>query len=460
MSRTTRRNGFIFVAAMVLGMVAGLMAQEPAVPTEPAPVAVVSASQRAWPKPIPPPKGMEKMPGPWNDPAETTVWPNQTSCANSDPWLAANHDRIRSMRPRLLLINFSNEHSRGQLNAITKQLIQALAEASRYHGYANPKALAFLNYKVFKFIDLSDGKRGDSRLVPIKDPKAKEGHNMKYSQFFSEEFAKHYGITDPCDPGRNLRLDELIDGGYVHEIWFFVSGVVPETPHIGAFEVVEEKPLYDEDFQKKGNGFVQSGNGGDGDQPWTGRSVRIGCVNASRGIGCFIESLSHGMEGCAKSGAIPYLTKYFCEYAGFNLKERFNLPIESFYEVSYGQQSIRYPDKKTMIITVGGDKYQVTNYVCTGGNVHFTPNSRGHYDLDNTEAVLSTIENWRTASGKNGQNLPKRFTNAAFRKYTKLAPDGMGPWLIYWRQNMPGLDNKQFDDSGKPMKNWCPFLFY
>src|SRR4051812_40394986 len=32
--------------------------------------------------------------GPWDDPKAPAVWPNQTSHANSDPWLAANHDKI------------------------------------------------------------------------------------------------------------------------------------------------------------------------------------------------------------------------------------------------------------------------------------------------------------------------------------------------------------------------------
>jgi hypothetical protein len=41
-----------------------------------------------------------------------------------------------------------------------------------------------------------------------------------------------------------------------------------------------------------------------------------------------------------------------------------------------------------------------------------------------------------------------------------MAPDCMGPWLVYWRQNMPGLDNRQKDADGRPMKNWWPFLFY
>jgi hypothetical protein len=36
----------------------------------------------------------------------------------------------------------------------------------------------------------------------------------------------------------------------------------------------------------------------------------------------------------------------------------------------------------------------------------------------------------------------------------------MGSWLVYWRQNVPGLDNQSRDDERMPMKNWWPFLFY
>src|SRR5205085_503061 len=100
------------------------------------------------------------------------------------------------------------------------------------------------------------------------------------------------------------------DRGYVHELWL----IAEHTPGLGAYESVEEKPVYDEHFARQGNQFVQAGNGGDADQPWTGRSVRIGFINASRGIGCFMESLSHSFEGTANARAIPYFTKYFHEF--------------------------------------------------------------------------------------------------------------------------------------------------
>jgi hypothetical protein len=44
-------------------------------------------------------------------------------------------------------------------------------------------------------------------------------------------------------------------------------------------------------------------------------------------------------------------------------------------------------------------------------------------------------------------------------RYRDLDPDCMGAWLDYWRQNMPGRDNRQKDDAGRPMKIWWPFLF-
>lgn len=424
------------------------------------PEAWLTRPKANWPKPLPAPTSGSKAVGPWNDPADTTVWPNQSSNANSDVWLAQNHDNIKRMNPRLLLINFSNQHNKAHLDLQTRQLITALAESSKYHGYKNANAAPFLNYQVFKFIDLRDGTTGDSAKAPVKrnsNGKARPGINFDYGQLFSQEFANHYGVVDPRDSKRFLRLDELVDAGYVHEVWFFVSGDVKGEAR--ALESVEEKPRYNDKFEKIEDRFVQAGNGGDNDQPWTGRSVRLGCVNSSRGIGCFLESLGHSMEGTASSGAIPYFTKYFTEYAGFDLNTRYNVPFKSFYDVGYDGKNIRYPDSKTAIITHKGKEYKLENYTAIGGNAHFPPNARNHYDLDNIQPVQSIIETWRIPGDKT-KMPPKAWTNSSFRNYRDIAPDCMGAWLIYWRQNMPGLGNLQKDDEGKPMKNWMPFLFY
>jgi hypothetical protein len=402
---------------------------------------------------------LDSTSGPSRDPADLTIWPNQTSRANSDPWLVENHDRIRQMRPRVLLLNFSQEASREKLEQLTRDLLAALKESSRYHGYRDSNAPAFLEYQVFKFVDLRDPNKakGNCGKVPVKshitDPRA---INMDYNAFFTETFAPNYAVKDPRNPDRFLRLDELVDLGYVHEVWFFGEA----TPEVRALECVEEKPQYDDQFRRHPTKWVQAGNGGDDDQKWTGRSVRLGFINASRGIGCFLESLSHSIEGTANSRAIPYFTKYFHEFAGHDLKARYDFPHDSFYPLWGEGNEIKYPNATTAVASWQGKTYTLTNYLAYGGNVHFPPNGRRHYDLENKDPVMSTIEDWRIGSGPNHQDRAIPWTNQRFAPYRDAAPDCMGPWLIYWRQNFPGLNNQQKNDSGQPMKNWWPFLFY
>jgi len=73
---------------------------------------------------------------------------------------------------------------------------------------------------------------------------------------------------------------------------------------------------------------------------------------------------------------------------------------------------------------------------------------------------MSTIKSWRMGNGVDGEDEPEQLTKAAFEEYDALADDCEGGWIIYWRQNMPGLDNLAKDDSEEPIKNWWPFLFY
>ena len=87
---------------------------------------------------------------------DLTVWPNHVSRANSDEWLVKNHDGIRQMRPRLLVLNFVNGLKPEAARAKVDRLIAAVRESSRYHGYRDPDASAFLEYQVGKLVDLTD----------------------------------------------------------------------------------------------------------------------------------------------------------------------------------------------------------------------------------------------------------------------------------------------------------------
>lgn len=388
---------------------------------------------------------------------EAIEWPNTESKANSDQWIADNHDRITKMRPKVLVINFANKTPREKLDGMVADIIKAVKEGSRYHGYKT-NSPAFLEYEVFKFVDLREAEMAapNSSKVPYK-PGVTNTFNIEYSKFFSREFAEYYGVETEPGSKKYLDLAELMERGMVHEVWMMGD----HDDNLKAYESVELKPKYDESFKKIPGEYVQAGNGGDDQQRWTGRSVRIAFVNVTRGIGCFMESLSHSIEGMANSKAIPYFTRYFHEFAGHDLDKRFHgFPWFSFYPLWGKDCGIEYPNPTNAIVTFRGKKWELTNYVAIGGNVHFPPNGRAHYDLENKEPVMSTIEDWRIGSGPGGKDIAKPWTNEAFAQYRKMAPDCMGPWLVYWRQNFPGLNNRQKDDFGKPMKNWWPFLFY
>jgi hypothetical protein len=398
-------------------------------------------------------------PKPLRDTSDQTVWPNTRSKANSDEWIPRNHDRIRLMKPRLLCINFVNGSEPGKPEKIFSDLLTAVNESSRYHGYKDPRAPRFLEYSVWRYVDLqdADGPKGkNSGKTPRKKEKPRNGLNGSYDGFFTDEFAELIGVRDPKNPKRFLTLKELVDEGYVHEVWF--NGAA--DGEVGWLECVEIKPVYDEKFRRVPGKHVQAGNGGDDEQRFIGRSLRLNMLNFERGIGCGMENLGHSFEGMAHSKCIPYFTQYFYEYGMFDLDKRFELPFNSFYPLWGENKGIEYPDEHTAVVKDGEKSWTLKDFYATGGNVHFPPNGRRHYDQENTAPVLSTIEDWRIGSGRGGKDIQKVWTNAVLEPFKDLAPDCMGRWLVYWRQNVPGYRNKSRDESGKPMKNWWPFLFY
>ncbi len=393
---------------------------------------------------------------------DLSVWPNAQSSANSDRWLVEHHDGIRRLEPRLLVLDFVNRVPLADARRKTEELIAALAESSRYHGFEDPAAPVFLQYRIAKFVDLTDSDPrqktpdGNSSKYPrVKD--WKEGVNFDYAALHTQEFAKLYGYADPEVPGRYLTLGELVANGTIHELWFLARQGDLGSP----FECIEQKPVYDERFERVGGEHRQCGNGGDPNEPWEGRSLRINYINYDRGIGCAMENFGHSFECMARDGVLPWFKKYFDEFAGMDLDRRFGLPVDSLYAADGGgEDKASYPDAHTLVLHHAGKEFRCENYLVAGGNVHFPPNARHDYDLDNPAPVLSTIEHWRRFDGADGKDQTIEFTPARFAKYTEVAPDCMGPWLVYWRQNVPGLDNKSLDERKKPMKNWWVFLFY
>ncbi|HOJ73247.1 MAG TPA: hypothetical protein PK458_00430 [Phycisphaerae bacterium] len=395
---------------------------------------------------------------------DLTVWPNQTCYRASEPWLAENHDHLRVMRPRVLVLNFANDVDMAGIQERTEKLIQALAESTRYHGYEDPAAPAFLQYEVVRYVDMRDQPPPPERAhrnsahFPTK-PDGPKDFACDYSAFYSDAFARFYGFADPKNNRRYRNLHELIEEGVVHELWFYAI----HEYEVGwpAFEVIEIKQCYDENFKRIEGKYVPAGNGHDDSMPWSGRTFRMAFFNPHRGPGCAMENFAHGLEAIARSRAIPYFSKYFNEYAELNLNRKYGMPFKSLYEMPYGEKDVvNYPSQTSLEVKYKGEKHVIDPYVAVGGNAHWPPGGRHHYDLNSPFTVSSTIESYRMGNGPDGKDRVADFNKDQFAQFKSTAPDCMGPWLVFWRQCMPGLDNKAKDDDGKPMKNWWPFLFY
>ena len=410
------------------------------------------------------PTGPAAEDGTWPDyTKDLTVWPNVKSKANSDPWIVKHHDIIRRLEPRVLVLNFANDFDIPKMEAKTNRLIKALAEGSRYHGYKDPEAPAVLNYRIFKYVDLKDTvpPKGREHKNGKRFPKlpgwSGKGQNCDYGRFYTDEFTALYEVKDPRNPEKNLSLAEMIDLGMVHELWFWCIHDEEGAP----LETIEVKQYYDEKLRPRKGVHGPAGNGHSFTQPWTGRSFRITFFNVHRGIGCGMENFSHAQEGMAHYNFCPYYRKYFYEYGEFDLDKKYGLPFNSFYAAPYENGfKVRYTSPTSFVYHQDGDEVALTDYQGVAGNVHFPPGAKCDYDMKSNIEVMSTIEHYRLRDGKDGKDIVEKWKMERFYRYNDFAPDGMGPWLVYWRQNMPGLDNPCVDDKGKPMKNWWIFLFY
>jgi hypothetical protein len=390
---------------------------------------------------------------------DTSIWPNRESFRNSDPWLAEHHDQIRRMRPGVLVLNFSNDTDMEAARVLTERVIGALAESTRYHGFRDPSSPAFLEYQVVKYVDLRDSPidpalaAANSTLFPTKaDPGAFV--QCDYAGLYTDAFAERLGFAGPGGEGW-LNLHALIEAGIIHELWMIAYHDGPWP----ALEVAELKQQYDEDGRAVPGEYIPAGNGHDDTMPWSGRTFRIAFFNPHRGPGCALENFGHGLEATADSGAIPSLRRYFREFAGFDLDTRYGLPFNSFYALPGDADQVTYTDRGAEVL-YKRVTHRIEPYIAIGGNVHFPPGARHHYDISSPFTVLSTMENYRLGNGPGGGDLAVAFNAEKFAHYEAIAPDCMGAWTIFWRQCMPGLDNRCVDDAGRPMKNWWPYLFY
>lgn len=439
-------------------------------------------------------------------PADKTEWPNSTSCANSDRWLSKNHDGIRQMKPRFLVINFANGIGTGgndQLlpnQPITKQLLNKkvngffdlIREATRYQPRFNPDAPSFIDPQLGKLVDLQD-RNGHANSDAFPRGQLLTGtpgyRTVGYNRLFTLEFAKQLGVRSK-DGSRFLALHELVDQGLIHDVIMIANQVdartvnPPDQVTSNILEVAFTARAYTDDLKKIKGEFVKNGTSFEfqkndmnrpkerdhNSMPWTGRSLRIYFLNVSRGPGCLLHSLAHDFEFRFNESRIyspgsnlhgrsphPYLQDVFRSYAGFDFRKRYGTSFDSLY-AGGDDYSYEDADKDGVFDTlVTGDGERVQNYLAMG-NCHYAPGSKKGYDYTPKIKVNSMIEAFAKQHARPQPISPQNWS------HLKLDPsiddDCGGKYLVYWMQNMPGLDNPCIDLRGNPMKNWWPFMYY
>jgi hypothetical protein len=409
------------------------------------------------------------------------IWPTASHGANSDPWIVTHHDSLVEMQPRVIVLDFYDHLDVQEAEQQVATTIAAIAEASRYHGYAEPSAFAFLNYSLVKLVDLTDhppppnATFESSALLPTDATGAFDA-----SALFTPAFAANYGYPDPADPSRSLTLCELFEGGIINELWLMTGDEgTPRRPALMA----ESKQVYGATNQPIAGMFADTGY-----QPFPPLhckvTARVAYVSPFPGVDCDLVARSMGIENTASATppVIPYLSDNATDFFNADFIARDGASFDSWAQlVAEGGSSgwctpgntacISYPSETTVPAVIptaagifpDGSMWKLSPFVQGCGTAHFPPNARFEWDYENTQSVRSRCEHYDMHDGPSGDVLaPYSSDMPAVAAYTNQYGDHGcgGGWQVYYRQNMPGLANRSRAADGSPMKNWWPFLFY
>lgn len=396
--------------------------------------------------------------------ASLELWPSEPGQANSDPWLVEHHDDFVELKPRLLVLNFHNPLPGDALVPSVQAEIDAIAEGSRYHGYADPAAPEFLRYELERVVDLTDAQAPDgwpylsSTLVPVDTDGAFDPEAL-----FSDAFATTMGIEDPDQPGRSLPLCEIFERGIAHEVWLAVGDGMREPPLM-----MERKQIYDGELKPSASEFQPCITVGGRclDVPCN-VTVRLAHLNPRRGPGCDLQV--RGWSLLTTGLAIPYFADNANPYFNGDLRARFGVPFDAFYDICPDASAcVTYPSPTSARAPdASGTPWQIDSYRQGCGSPEFPPNATARWAWNEAAQVDSRCEHYGLADGEAGEDQYQAYSAATLPTYDARfigsgaqANDCGGAWQLYWRQNMPGLGNGAIARHGTAMKNWWPFLFY
>lgn len=389
-----------------------------------------------------------------------TVWPNDESRTNSDPWLVAHHDELRELRPRVLVLSFINDLEVAAVADAAQEVIAGLAEGSRYRAYRDASAPPFLRYELAGVIDLTDDPvpadwtHTSSTRLPVTASGA-----FDMAALFDASFAANYGYEDPAQPGRPLDLCGLFSEGLVNELWLAVGESGPRHPP----QVRECKARYDASGARVEGAFVDVEGGDFCDlAARCGVTVRIAHLNPMRGVGCDLDIRAWLLRGAWR--ALPRLEPALRAFMNSDFRTRFDAPFDSLLEICLGVDGdcVRYPASDVIEGELpSGTTWRIDPYEPGCGDPEFPPNARFFLDDANTAPVQSRCAGFGLGGGPGGRDVYEPYSADTVDELDqRWGRDCAGGWQVYLRQSIPGLDNRGVDADGAPLRNWWVYSFY
>ncbi len=385
------------------------------------------------------------------------IWPNEHSSTNGDQWLRDNHDRITELRPAVLVVDMDLNIPDARSNEVSQKYAHAFAESTRFHGYKNPDSPARVNPQIKKIVHMK-AKDADYIRRNFGTNAEKMG---KMAPLFTQQFADYIGWKDPENPNRNMTLCELFERGFINEYW---SHGLPTA----IFETQSHQQVYNDKMQPIPGRFNDCANGcvdlGQAAKQCK-VTMRFSFVNPRRGTGCDVHGHGHMMENMGHS--LPELKKMNDRFWGHNIQEYYP-NLTNFRHWGYceynGPECFEFPTPTSVRNTSTGTKgsFHQENWGKICGQVHFSPNSGGHYDYNDSVKVANSCENYGMGNGENGEDKRTLYnydTVSAVDRDPRYSDCG-GGWQMYLRQSMPGYKTKARNSDGTPMRNWWPYLYY
>jgi hypothetical protein len=388
-------------------------------------------------------------------PGELAVWPNAESHTNSDAWLRAHHASLQRLEPRVLVLDVQRVGD--PIEEVVSEIVTAVAEGSRYHGYANAQAPAFLQYQIDKIVDLRDPTAEYPSYWPPEP--------FDLGELFTTEFAPRYGYKDPVD-AHDLTLCEIFERGLVNELW-----IAAEAGVRNVYENQSYVQRYDDALQPIPGDFSKCTNGcfdDPLDRVDCKVSVRVQEVNKGRGAGCFTHAQGHAWEN--ELARVPYLRENASRFFYFGMEQRYGLGYDRLYDMACaGNQDstifasngcLSFPQPTHLVFDPKDAQDPSLDFDGFGqgcGDVHHPANIAWSDSL----VAATACEGYGLGQGESGADATTDFTlQRAHDLFGGMDDDCGGHWQLYMRQSMPGLGNQAHAEDGAPMLNWWTFWYY